>query len=57
MSTRCDVAALAELVRQVDTGVLRVDVAARLPLSEVASVHRQSDAGSLRGKVVFLPGD
>jgi NADPH:quinone reductase-like Zn-dependent oxidoreductase len=51
---RNDPEILAELVRLVDTGELTVDVAERLPLSELADVHRRSEAGDIRGKVVLI---
>jgi NADPH:quinone reductase-like Zn-dependent oxidoreductase len=45
-------AALAELV---DRGELRVDVARRIPLSDLAALHAEAAAGTLRGKVVVVP--
>lgn len=55
MSARGNADQLAELVRRVDAGELRVDVGARLPLRELPDVHERSEAGTLRGKVVLLP--
>nr|WP_130354090.1 NADP-dependent oxidoreductase [Agromyces ramosus] len=52
---RSDAAQLARLVQLVDSGDLRVDVSARYPLEELASVHRLGEAGELRGKVVLTP--
>lgn len=52
---RNDPEILAELVRLVDSGELIVDVAERLPLSELAEVHRRSEAGEIRGKVILIP--
>jgi len=52
---RSDADQLARLVTMVDAGELHVDVAERLPLSELPSVHARSDAGALPGKVVLLP--
>ncbi|MBB4664249.1 NADP-dependent oxidoreductase [Conexibacter arvalis] len=52
---RNDRAQLAELVALVDAGALAVDWAESLPLSELAEVHRRSEAGELRGKVVLVP--
>ncbi|MFF9563774.1 NADP-dependent oxidoreductase [Leifsonia sp. NPDC014704] len=52
---RSDAAQLAELVSLVDSGDLRVDVAQRVPLAELRSIHEQAAAGTLRGKVVALP--
>lgn len=46
---------LAELVALIDAGDLTVDVAERLPLSRLADVHRRSEAGEIRGKVVLIP--
>jgi NADPH:quinone reductase-like Zn-dependent oxidoreductase len=54
-SARNDPEILAELVRLVDSGELTVDVAERVPLSELAEVHRRSEAGDIRGKVVLIP--
>lgn len=55
MFLHADAAGLAELVQRVDAGELRVSVAERLPLAELAAVHGRSDAGTLRGKVVLVP--
>ncbi|SFB54638.1 NADPH:quinone reductase [Amycolatopsis marina] len=55
MSARGDAHELAELVRRVDAGELRVDVGGRLPLRQLPDVHERSAAGTLRGKVVLLP--
>ncbi|OBA58737.1 NADPH:quinone reductase [Mycobacterium sp. 1100029.7] len=52
---RSDAEQLAELVRRVDAGELRIDVADRRPLTEAAAVHDASDAGSLSGKTILLP--
>ena len=51
---RSDAAQLAELVARVDRGELRVDVAQRTPLAELATVHAQAAAGTLPGKVVIV---
>jgi NADPH:quinone reductase-like Zn-dependent oxidoreductase len=53
---RSDADQLANLVAMVDAGELHVDVADRLPLSELSVVHAQADAGDLPGKIVLLPG-
>ncbi|MBD8057987.1 NADP-dependent oxidoreductase [Cellulomonas sp. JH27-2] len=50
-----DAEVLAGLVELVDSGDLRVSVARRVPLSELAAVHEQADAGAIHGKVVALP--
>ena len=49
-----DAGQLAGLVQRVDRGELRVDVARRVPLSELAAVHAQAGSGELPGKVVVL---
>ena len=53
--SRSDGAQLAELVRRVDAGDLRIDVAARRPLTELADVHDEAVAGTLAGKTVLIP--
>jgi NADPH:quinone reductase-like Zn-dependent oxidoreductase len=52
---RSDAAQLSELVARVDRGELTVDVAERVPLADLASVHARAAAGILAGKVVVLP--
>jgi NADPH:quinone reductase-like Zn-dependent oxidoreductase len=52
---RSDAAELAQLVALVDSGELRVEVAQRVPLTELVSIHEQANAGTLRGKVIVLP--
>jgi NADPH:quinone reductase-like Zn-dependent oxidoreductase len=54
MFVRNDVGQLAELVARVDRGELRVDVAERVELRELPSVHARAAAGTLTGKVVVL---
>jgi NADPH:quinone reductase-like Zn-dependent oxidoreductase len=44
---------LSELVARVDRGELKVDVAERVPLADLASVHAKAAAGTLPGKVVI----
>ena len=51
---RSDAGQLAHLVALVDSGELRVDVAGRVPLAELSSVHTQAAAGELHGKVVIV---
>jgi len=51
---RSDAAQLAELVTLVDRGELHVDIAQRVPLAELATVHTQASAGGISGKVVVL---
>ncbi|MFI5709823.1 NADP-dependent oxidoreductase [Kribbella sp. NPDC051620] len=45
---------LAQLVRLVDSGELRVDVGQRVPLTDLAAVHAQAAEGALPGKVVIV---
>lgn len=52
---RTDAARLAELVGLVDAGELTVDVAERLPLADLASVHDRAAAGRLAGRTVLVP--
>lgn len=49
-----DAGQLAELVDLIDKGELRTDVADRVPLAELRSVHAKNDAGELPGKVVIV---
>jgi NADPH:quinone reductase-like Zn-dependent oxidoreductase len=51
---RSDASQLAELVALVDRGELRVDIAQRVPLADLASVHAQAATGAISGKVVVL---
>lgn len=52
---RSDAAQLAGLVGRVDAGRLKIDVADRRPLSEVAAVHDDSEANRLPGKTILIP--
>jgi NADPH:quinone reductase-like Zn-dependent oxidoreductase len=52
---RSDAEQLSTLVDLVDRGELRVDVAERVPLSELAEVHARAAAGRLPGRVVVVP--
>jgi NADPH:quinone reductase-like Zn-dependent oxidoreductase len=52
---RSDAAQLSELVARVDRGELTVDVAERVALADLGSVHARAAAGTLAGKVVVLP--
>ena len=54
---RSDAGQLADLVARVDRGELSVDVAERVPLAELATVHARAAAGELPGKVVVLVAD
>ena len=51
---RSDADQLAKLVALVDSGDLRVDVARRVPLTDLPQIHVQAATGEVRGKVVFL---
>jgi NADPH:quinone reductase-like Zn-dependent oxidoreductase len=55
VSARSDAAQLAELVAMVDAGELRIDVAERRPLADLAAVHDAAVAGTLPGKIVLTP--
>ncbi len=52
---RSDSAQLADLVARVDAGDLRIDVAARRPFIDLATVHDEAQAGRLAGKTVLIP--
>ncbi|GHE89960.1 NADPH:quinone reductase [Amycolatopsis deserti] len=52
---RSDAAQLRHLAEEVDAGRLRIHVADRRPLSELAAVHEEAAAGKLAGKTVLLP--
>ncbi|HEX6231525.1 MAG TPA: NADP-dependent oxidoreductase [Jiangellaceae bacterium] len=52
---RSDAAQLAELVALVDAGDLKIDVAARRPLADLAAVHDEAAAGRLPGKTILIP--
>jgi NADPH:quinone reductase-like Zn-dependent oxidoreductase len=52
---RGDAAQLAGLVARVDAGHLKVDVAGRRPLEDLAAVHDDAAAGRLPGKTVLIP--
>jgi NADPH:quinone reductase-like Zn-dependent oxidoreductase len=51
---RSDAQQLAHLVELVDRGELRVSVAERVPLAELAALHAKSDAGEVSGKAIVL---
>jgi NADPH:quinone reductase-like Zn-dependent oxidoreductase len=55
VSARSDAAQLAELVARVDAADLKIDVAARRPLTDLAAVHDEAVAGRLAGKTVLIP--
>ncbi|MEV1117543.1 NADP-dependent oxidoreductase [Actinosynnema sp. NPDC049800] len=50
-----DADVLSGLVDLVDRGELHVEIARRVPLSELPAIHRQAAAGEVRGKVVAVP--
>lgn len=50
-----DVDVLSHLVALVDTGDLHVEIARRVPLSELPAIHEQADAGQVHGKVIAVP--
>jgi NADPH:quinone reductase-like Zn-dependent oxidoreductase len=52
---RSDAKQLSELVARVSRGELHVDVAERVSLTDLASVHARAAAGTLSGKVIVLP--
>jgi NADPH:quinone reductase-like Zn-dependent oxidoreductase len=52
---RSDAAELAGLVTRVDAGDLKIHVAQRRPLADLAAVHHEADAGQLAGKTVLTP--
>ncbi|HEY0534945.1 MAG TPA: NADP-dependent oxidoreductase [Actinoplanes sp.] len=51
---RSDAEQLKRLVALIDSGELHVDVAQRVPLAELPSVHAQAAAGALHGKTVIV---
>jgi NADPH:quinone reductase-like Zn-dependent oxidoreductase len=55
MFARSDAAQLGELVARVDVGELKIDVAQRRPLADLAAVHDQAAAGELPGKTILIP--
>jgi NADPH:quinone reductase-like Zn-dependent oxidoreductase len=53
--TRNDPVHLAALVELVDAGVVRIDVAATRPFTDLPAVHRAAEQGQIRGKVLLIP--
>jgi NADPH:quinone reductase-like Zn-dependent oxidoreductase len=51
---RSDAEQLSRLVALVDAGDLRVDVAERVPLADLADVHTRAEANEISGKVVVV---
>ena len=54
---RSDAEQLSRLVALIDRGELRVDVADRVPLKELAAVHAKASTGDVSGKIVVLVGN
>lgn len=54
MFVRSDAEQLAQLVERIDQGALRVDVAERVPLAELADLHARATAGPLAGKAIVV---
>ena len=52
---RIDATQLAELAARVDRGELTVDIAERVPMTDLGSVHTRAADGTLTGKVIILP--
>jgi NADPH:quinone reductase-like Zn-dependent oxidoreductase len=52
---RSDGSQLAKLVARANAGDLRIEVADRRPLADLAAVHDQAVAGRLVGKTVLIP--
>jgi NADPH2:quinone reductase len=48
-------AARLELVRQAETGKLRVLIAGTYPLSDAAEAHRALASGHIHGKIILIP--
>lgn len=55
MVARNDVSQLVALVKLVDAGAVTIDISESRPLADLADVHRSSDAGRTRGKVIIIP--
>ncbi|MFF3691057.1 NADP-dependent oxidoreductase [Streptomyces sp. NPDC002187] len=55
MVARNDVAQLAALVELVEAGAVAIDISESRPLTDLADVHRLSEAGRTRGKVIIIP--
>jgi NADPH:quinone reductase-like Zn-dependent oxidoreductase len=51
---RSDAGQLSQLVGLIDSGALRVEIAQRMPLEELAAVHVRAGTGGLAGKVVIV---
>ena len=51
---RSDAGQLSHLVALVDRGELRVEIADRVPLAELATVHARAATGAVSGKVIVI---
>ncbi|MGW5557531.1 NADP-dependent oxidoreductase [Micromonospora sp. NPDC003944] len=52
---RSDADQLADLAARVSTGELRIQVAQRVALADLAALHAQAGAGELPGKTIIVP--
>ncbi len=52
---RTDAAQLAALAARVDTGQLKIHVAARRPLTDLPAIHDEAVTGQLPGKTILIP--
>ena len=57
MYVRSDARQLSELVERVDRGELRVAIAERVPLAELAALHARAANGNVSGKAIVVPAD
>jgi NADPH:quinone reductase-like Zn-dependent oxidoreductase len=55
MVARNDVAHLAALVELINAGVVAIDISESRPLADLGAIHRLSEAGRIRGKVIIVP--
>ncbi|MGW4644071.1 NADP-dependent oxidoreductase [Sphaerisporangium sp. NPDC004334] len=52
---RNDPAQLAELITLIDSGMVRVDITAARPLTELPALHRDAEGGHTSGKTILIP--
>jgi NADPH:quinone reductase-like Zn-dependent oxidoreductase len=52
---RNDTADLAAMLKLVADGTIRIDIAARRPLADLAAVHAEAETGHLPGKTLLIP--
>jgi NADPH:quinone reductase-like Zn-dependent oxidoreductase len=52
---RNDTAQLSAMLKLVAAGAIRIDIAGRRPLADLAAVHGEAESGHLRGKTLLLP--